>query len=103
MLAEGLPFVVLESLACGTPVLARPCGAFRDAEVFRERPDWVVPSDSDDDWVRSAERLLATEGAEGRRQAARAIAERYYDLDKTAQCTVAAIKELVERWRHRRS
>ena len=98
-LAEGVPFAILEALACGVPTIAASTGALRDLEVFRARPDWIVPKDSVAAW---GERVLAVTSAapaESRR-AARAIAEQHYDLRATARQSVQAIQELVAR-RHR--
>jgi glycosyltransferase involved in cell wall biosynthesis len=102
VLAEGLPIAIMESLACGTPVLATPSDAFRDIEVFRERPDWIIARPALESWAGAViELALGPHRADARREA-RQLAERYYDLRLTAGRTVRAIEGLVERWRHRR-
>jgi glycosyltransferase involved in cell wall biosynthesis len=102
VLAEGLPITIMESLACGTPVLATPGDAFRDIDVFRERPDWIVARPSLDAWTGAARALALGPDQQDVRRVARELAERYYDLRLTARRTVRAIEDLVERWPHRR-
>ncbi|HEX7941552.1 MAG TPA: glycosyltransferase family 4 protein, partial [Gemmatimonadaceae bacterium] len=102
VLAEGLPIAIMESLACGTPVLATPGDPFRDIDVFREQPDWIMARPSLDAWADAASELaLGPHQLDARRQA-RKLAAQYYDLRLTAGQTVSAIEDLVERWRHRR-
>lgn len=102
VLAEGLPIAIMESLACGTPVLATPGEAFRDIDVFRERPDWVIRGPSLGAWVDAVCELALGPGRQDARREARALAERYYDLRLTERQTISAIEDVVERWRHRR-
>jgi glycosyltransferase involved in cell wall biosynthesis len=99
--AEGLPITIMEALASGSPVLAWPGPSFRDLDVFQERGDWVVPSSSVTTWADRTTALLQQAGEGRLATAARAIAERYYNIDDTARNSVAAVNQLIERWPRR--
>ena len=101
-LAEGVPFAILEGLACGVPVLAGNTPSLRDLEVFRARPDWIVRPDSLEAWRERVVAVLAEPPADSRR-GARALAEQHYDLRATALRSVQAIQELAARRRERAS
>lgn len=102
-LAEGVPFAILESLACGTPVLATSSPSLRDLHVFQEQPDWLVVDDSVEGWTTKARAMLGPGGAPGARLRARELAQRHYDLAESERSSVAAITELVKAWPGRRS
>jgi glycosyltransferase involved in cell wall biosynthesis len=64
---EGLPNVVLEALACGTPVVAFDCPGGTREIIRDEENGWLVPSE---DWASLGEKiaeLMIEKKYEGRR------------------------------------
>lgn len=102
-LAEGVPFAILESLACGTPVLASNSPSLRDLHVFREQPDWLVMDDSVEGWTTKVRAMLGPGAVAPARLRARELAQRHYDLSASERSCVAALTELVKAWPGRRS
>jgi glycosyltransferase involved in cell wall biosynthesis len=102
-LAEGVPFAILESLACGSPVLATPSPSLRDLHVFRDQPDWIVADDRVEGWIMKARGMLAPGVLATASLHARTLAQQYYDLSDTERRSIAAITEVVKAWPGRRS
>ncbi len=94
-LAEGVPFAILESLACGTPVFATNSSSVRDLDVFREEPAWLVPSDRIDDWTSKARSMLTDTAEPALGYRARDLTQRHYDLADTARRSIAAVLDVV--------
>jgi glycosyltransferase involved in cell wall biosynthesis len=93
--ADTFPLVVLEALACGTPVIATDVGGVAEQIVAGES-GWVVPPG---DSAAMAERLcaLAADPASARRfgDAAARRAAQHYDLDAQAASYLSWFAQLL--------
>jgi glycosyltransferase involved in cell wall biosynthesis len=79
---EGLPRVVIEAYACGTPVLASRIGALEEV-VHHEQTGLLFRAGESDDLVRTVRHLLADPGRlAGMRRAARCEFEATYTADR---------------------
>jgi glycosyltransferase involved in cell wall biosynthesis len=99
---EPFGLVMIESLACGTPVLARPCGAVR--EIIEDGVTGFVDSD-----VRALAASVPRAAALDRRRC-RLEVERRFSLERMTEDYIHAYRRLIaktpqsgiERDRHRR-
>jgi len=90
---EGFGLPVLESLACGTPVVTSAAGSL--AEIYPDRA-WIVPNDSPDEWEHALATLLdsAQERSRWSQRAVTWASERDWTL--AAQRLREAIRSIVE-------
>jgi glycosyltransferase involved in cell wall biosynthesis len=81
---EGMPNVLVEALACGTPVVATDCPSGPREVLGRDAPDWLVPTGDAAKLAEAIGRVLAGAGDAARvdlsRFAPEAVAERYERL-----------------------
>jgi glycosyltransferase involved in cell wall biosynthesis len=84
-LEDNLPFVVLEALACGTPVVAFAAGGVPDA-IDHQKNGYLAPVGAVEELARGIEWVLAVpERYNALRAAARATAEARFDIRDCAR------------------
>lgn len=101
-LAENLPNVALESIACGTPCVAFETGGVPDA-VRHGETGWLAPT-GDDAALAVGIAALLDDAALRRRlgEGARALAESEFDVRLESRRFAELLEEVVEAWPDRR-
>jgi glycosyltransferase involved in cell wall biosynthesis len=100
-LEDNLPFVVLEALACGTPVVAFAAGGVPDA-IDHQKNGYLAPVGAVEELARGIEWVLAVpERHNALRAAARATAEARFDIRDCARRYRELAAELAARGRPR--
>jgi glycosyltransferase involved in cell wall biosynthesis len=94
---DGLPNVILEAMATGTPVVARRSDAI--AELLRDGENATLLSDADPEkWIRALVRLRDDDVHYGRiRQAGRATAEAHADARTNTEALFAHLGAVADR------
>ncbi len=92
---EGLPGVVQEAMACGTPVLATPVGGIPDL-VKDGKTGFILDDNSPQGIARNVLRALDCPGLEGIVRDARRLVEQEYSYPAMAQKCRYALDELMK-------
>ncbi len=81
---EGLPTVILESMACGTPVLANPVSGVPDV-VHREETGYLIDQMNVEWLQQKIDRIIESEDLETISETSREYIESEYDFDAAVQ------------------
>jgi len=81
---EGLPNIMLEAMACGTPVLATPVGAISDV-IKDEETGFIMKDNSPECIARNVIRALNHSNLEQVAQNARALVEKEFTFEKAVE------------------
>lgn len=91
---EGLGLVLLEAMACGTPVVSTDCGG--PAEIVVPGTGHLVPvGDAEGIAMRTVELLANAEGLSGAGRAARLRIEEHFSLERTGYRFIEVYQKLV--------
>jgi glycosyltransferase involved in cell wall biosynthesis len=93
-LEDNLPNVVLEAIACGTPVAAFAAGGIPDA-IDHEINGFLAPVGNDSELARGVSLLLDRAGDPGLRNSARACAESRFDLAHCSRLYARLFEDVV--------
>lgn len=93
-LEDNLPNVVLEAIACGTPVAAFSAGGIPDA-IDHESTGYLAPVGNDRELARGVSVLLDRAGDPGIRSATRALAAERFDILSCARRYRLLFEELI--------
>jgi glycosyltransferase involved in cell wall biosynthesis len=77
---EGLPTIILESFACGTPVYATPVSGIPDV-IQEGSTGYLMDGEHPDDVAQRIERALSGRGSAKMSQRCRSVVERKYGYD----------------------
>lgn len=83
--SEGLPNIMLEAMACGSPVLATPVGSIPDLITHGET-GFLMKSNSAECIAENVIRVLVHPDLEGIARRARALVERDFTFEMAAEC-----------------
>lgn len=81
---EGLPNIMLEAMACGTPVLATPVGAIPDV-IIDGKTGFIMESNSPECIAENVMRALEHPDLEGVAQRARTLVEREFTFERAVE------------------
>jgi glycosyltransferase involved in cell wall biosynthesis len=93
--AEGSPWVILEAMATGLPVVTTACGGVPEM-VLQERTGLLVPPDQPSALAAAVRRLMDARLRRRLGTAARKHVERRFDARRNVPALLAAIETLVE-------
>jgi glycosyltransferase involved in cell wall biosynthesis len=94
-LEDNLPNVVLEAIACGTPVAAFAAGGIPDA-IDHEINGFLAPVGNESELARGVSLLLDRTGDPGLRNSARALAESRFDLGQCSRLYARLFEDVVK-------
>jgi glycosyltransferase involved in cell wall biosynthesis len=90
---EGLPNIMLEAMACGTPVLATPVGAVPDVSVDG-KTGFIMENNTPECIAENVMRALEHPDLEGVAQRARALVEREYTFERAVERWKSILEEV---------
>ncbi|NMC58880.1 MAG: glycosyltransferase family 4 protein [Candidatus Methanofastidiosa archaeon] len=90
---EGLPNIMLEAMACGTPVLATPVGAVPDV-IVDGKTGFIMENNSPECIAENVMRALEHPDLEGVAQRARALVEREYTFERAVERWKSILEEV---------
>lgn len=90
---EGLPNIMLEAMACGTPVLATPVGAVPDV-IVDGKTGFIMENNSPECIAENVMRALEHPELEGVAQRARALVEREFTFERAVERWKSILEEI---------
>jgi len=90
---EGLPSIMLEAMACGTPVLATPVGAIPNI-IKNSETGFLMKNNSPECIAENVIRALEHPDLEGIAQRARALVEREFTFERAVERWRAVLEEV---------
>lgn len=96
---EGLPNIMLEAMACGTPVLATPVGAIPDI-IKDNQTGFLMENNSPECIAANVVRALEHPDLDGIAKRARALVEREFTLEKAVEKWSKLLEEISDYGKH---
>jgi len=93
---EGLPNIMLEAMACGTPVLATPVGGIPDI-IKDEETGFIMENNSPECIAKNIIRALNHPDLEQIAQNARALVEREFTFEKAVEAYRKVLSDLTKK------